>query len=88
MYITMKLILNMIFCLIIKICTYLMINKSIKNVNKRTYSLHDIIDTLPEHSQVVAVAVVLHPRQVAAVIPLRRLSLAASRHGCHHRANW
>ena len=88
MYITMKLILNMIFCLIIKICTYLMINKSIKNVNKRTYSLHDIIDTLPEHSQVVAVAVVLHSRQVAAVIPLRPLSLAASRHGCHHRANW
>ena len=39
MYITMKLILNMIFCLIIKICTYLMINKSIKNVNKRTYCM-------------------------------------------------
>ena len=59
---------------------------------KRTYSLHDIIDTLPEHSQVVAVAVVLHLQyqQVAAVILLllRRLSLAASRHGCHHRANW
>ena len=38
MYITMKLILNMIFCLIIKIYTnFNMINKSIKNVNKRTY---------------------------------------------------
>ena len=40
MYITMKLILNMIFCLIIKIYTnFNMINKSIKNVNKRTYCM-------------------------------------------------
>ena len=40
MYITMKLILNMIFCLIIKICTNLnMINKSMKNVNKRIYCM-------------------------------------------------
>ena len=59
---------------------------------KELIVLHEIIDTLSEHSQVVAVAVVLHLQyqQVAAVILLllRPLSLAASRHGCHHCANW
>ena len=48
--------------------------------------------TLFQSSQVVAVAVVLHLQyqQGAAVILLclRPLSLAVSRHGCHHRANW
>ena len=50
--------------------------------------LHDIIDTLTEHDQVVSVAVALHPRhlEVAAVTPhstasSQLCSLAASQDG-------
>ena len=59
------------------------------NVNKNL--LHDIVDTLPEHGQDQVIAVDLHLlHQVAAVTPVRPLSLAASRHVCchQHHAHW
>ena len=61
MYITMKLILNMIFCLIIKIYTnFNMINKSIKNVNKRTYCEAQGKGRAKGHSKVIIGSILVY----------------------------